>query len=92
MKERYGFYRRPLKPGGIMLHSRLGGRNSGGHPIGPRSTSSLSRSAYYRNDMTPTDSERIQSAFGSDVQHVYLLMILPDALNRFLNEIDLSWY
>ncbi|XTD38477.1 lipid IV(A) 3-deoxy-D-manno-octulosonic acid transferase [Citrobacter murliniae] len=38
--------------------------------------------------MTPTGSERVQSAFGTDVQHVYLPYDLPDALNRFLNKVD----
>ncbi len=38
--------------------------------------------------MTPTGSERVQSAFGKDVQHVYLPYDLPDALNRFLNKVD----
>lgn len=47
--ERYGFYRRPLKPGGIMLHSVSVGETLAAIPL-VRSTSSLSRSAYYRND------------------------------------------
>ncbi|MEN1572080.1 glycosyltransferase N-terminal domain-containing protein, partial [Pseudomonas aeruginosa] len=38
--------------------------------------------------MTPTGSERVQSAFGKDVQYVYLPYDLPDALNRFLNKVD----
>ena len=41
--------------------------------------------------MTPTGSERVQSAFGKDVQHVYLPYDLPDALNRFLNKVDPNW-
>ncbi len=49
---------------------------------------------YYRNDY---DADRLGArpvrAFNGDVQHVYpTLYDLPDALNRFLNEIDLSWY
>ncbi len=34
--------------------------------------------------MTPTGSERVQSAFGKDVHHVYLPYDLPGAMNRFL--------
>ncbi len=38
--------------------------------------------------MTPTGSERVQSALGKDFQHVYLPYDRPDALNRFLNKVD----
>ncbi len=38
--------------------------------------------------MTPTGSERVQSAFGKDVHHVYLPYDLPGAMNRFLNEVN----
>jgi len=38
--------------------------------------------------MTPTGSERVQSAFGNDVHHVYLPYDLPGAMNRFLNQVN----
>ncbi|WP_439895714.1 glycosyltransferase N-terminal domain-containing protein, partial [Sodalis-like endosymbiont of Proechinophthirus fluctus] len=34
--------------------------------------------------MTPTGSERVQSAFGNDVHHVYLPYDLPGAMSSFL--------
>jgi len=38
--------------------------------------------------MTPTGSERAQSAFGKDVHHVYLPYDLPGAINRFLDTVN----
>lgn len=38
--------------------------------------------------MTPTGSERVQSAFGKDVHHVYLPYDLPGSMNRFLNNVN----
>ncbi|MDA8514793.1 glycosyltransferase N-terminal domain-containing protein, partial [Citrobacter sp. Igbk 14] len=66
--ERYGFYRRPLKPGGIMLHSVSVGETLAAIPL--------------------VRALRHQSAFGTDVQHIYLPYDLPDALKRFLNKVD----
>ncbi|MDI6936409.1 lipid IV(A) 3-deoxy-D-manno-octulosonic acid transferase, partial [Serratia sp. Se-PFBMAAmG] len=38
--------------------------------------------------MTPTGSERAQSAFGKDVHHVYLPYDLPGSINRFLDTVN----
>ncbi|GKX64249.1 3-deoxy-D-manno-octulosonic acid transferase [Pragia fontium] len=38
--------------------------------------------------MTPTGSERVLSAFGDDVHHVYLPYDLPGSVNRFLNQVQ----
>lgn len=38
--------------------------------------------------MTPTGSERVQSAFGDDISHVYLPYDLPGSMSRFLNQVD----
>ncbi|MFN6886037.1 glycosyltransferase N-terminal domain-containing protein, partial [Proteus mirabilis] len=38
--------------------------------------------------MTPTGSERVRSAFGDDVYHVYLPYDLPGSVNRFLTTVD----
>lgn len=37
--------------------------------------------------MTPTGSERVMSAFGKDVHHVYLPYDLPCAMNRFFDTV-----
>ncbi|WP_283160749.1 glycosyltransferase N-terminal domain-containing protein, partial [Salmonella enterica] len=86
--ERYGFYRRPLKPGGIMLHSVSVGETLAAIPLVRALRHRYPDLPITVTTMTPTGSERVQSAFGNDVQHVYLPYDLPDALNRFLNEID----
>jgi 3-deoxy-D-manno-octulosonic-acid transferase len=60
--ERYGFYRQPLKPGGIMLHSVS---------VGETLAVPLVRALRHRypdlpitvTTMTPTGSERVQSAW-----------------------------
>ncbi len=38
--------------------------------------------------MTPTGSERVLSAFGDDVDHVYLPYDLPGSMRRFLKQVD----
>lgn len=38
--------------------------------------------------MTPTGSERVQSAFGKDVHHVYLPYDLPGSMHRFLDQVS----
>ncbi|MCU6668359.1 lipid IV(A) 3-deoxy-D-manno-octulosonic acid transferase [Enterobacteriaceae bacterium H4N4] len=86
--ERYGFYRRPLKPGGIMLHSVSVGETLAAIPLVRALRHRYPDLPITVTTMTPTGSERVQSAFGSDVQHVYLPYDLPDALSRFLNKVD----
>ncbi len=85
--ERYGFCQGKVKPGGIMLHSVSVGETLAAIP--------LVRALRHRypflpitvTTMTPTGSERVQSAFGKDVHHVYLPYDLPGAMNRFLNQV-----
>ncbi|WP_413736534.1 lipid IV(A) 3-deoxy-D-manno-octulosonic acid transferase [Sodalis sp. RH21] len=86
--ERYGYCQGKVKPGGIMLHSVSVGETLAAIP--------LVRALRHRypflpitvTTMTPTGSERVQSAFGKDVHHVYLPYDLPDAMNRFLNHVN----
>ncbi|QWA11083.1 lipid IV(A) 3-deoxy-D-manno-octulosonic acid transferase [Sodalis ligni] len=86
--ERYGFCQGKVKPGGIMLHSVSVGETLAAIP--------LVRALRHRypflpitvTTMTPTGSERVQSAFGKDVDHVYLPYDLPGAMNRFLNQVN----
>lgn len=86
--ERYGFYRRPLKPGGIMLHSVSVGETLAAIPLVRALRHRYPDLPITVTTMTPTGSERVQSAFGGDVQHVYLPYDLPDAVGRFLNKVD----
>ncbi|SQI34338.1 3-deoxy-D-manno-octulosonic-acid transferase [Leminorella richardii] len=85
--ERYGFCRGKVQPDGIMLHSVSVGETLTAIP--------LVRALRYRyptlpitvTTMTPTGSERVLSAFGDDVHHVYLPYDLPGSVNRFLNQV-----
>ncbi|WP_241592887.1 lipid IV(A) 3-deoxy-D-manno-octulosonic acid transferase [Rosenbergiella epipactidis] len=84
-KERYGYCKGKVVPGGIVLHSVSVGETLAAIP--------LVRALQYQyptipitvTTMTPTGSERAQSAFGKNVSHVYLPYDLPTAINRFLD-------
>ncbi|MGL9760594.1 MAG: lipid IV(A) 3-deoxy-D-manno-octulosonic acid transferase [Symbiopectobacterium sp.] len=86
--ERYGFCAEKVKPNGIMLHSVSVGETLAAIP--------LVRALRYRypslpitvTTMTPTGSERVLSAFGNNVYHVYLPYDLPCALKRFFNQVN----
>lgn len=86
--ERYGFFSHPLKPGGIMLHSVSVGETLAAIPLVRALRHRYPYLPITVTTMTPTGSERVQSAFGNDVQHVYLPYDLPDALNRFIDKVD----
>ncbi|WP_406701587.1 lipid IV(A) 3-deoxy-D-manno-octulosonic acid transferase [Sodalis sp.] len=86
--ERYGFCQGKVKAGGIMLHSVSVGETLAAIP--------LVRALRHRypflpitvTTMTPTGSERVQSAFGNDVHHTYLPYDLPGSMNRFLDRVN----
>lgn len=86
--ERYGFYRKTLTPGGIMLHSVSVGETLAAIPLVRALRHRYPDLSITVTTMTPTGSERVLSAFGSDVQHVYLPYDLPDAISRFLDKVD----
>lgn len=88
--ERYGYYPSGLKlaPGGIMLHSVSVGETLAAIPLVRALRHRYPSLPITVTTMTPTGSERVMSAFGSDVQHVYLPYDLPDALARFLDKVD----
>jgi len=86
--ERYGFYKQALKPGGILMHSVSVGETLAAIPLVRALRHRYPDLPITVTTMTPTGSERVLSAFGNDVQHVYLPYDLPDALNRFLNAVD----
>jgi len=86
--ERYGFYKQSLKPGGILMHSVSVGETLAAIPLVRALRHRYPDLPITVTTMTPTGSERVLSAFGNDVQHVYLPYDLPDALNRFLNAVD----
>ena len=85
--ERYGFYRNKVVPGGILLHSVSVGETLAAIPLVRALRHRYPTLPITVTTMTPTGSERVMSAFGKDVHHVYLPYDLPGAMRRFLNTV-----
>ncbi|WP_437614189.1 lipid IV(A) 3-deoxy-D-manno-octulosonic acid transferase [Erwinia sp. V71] len=83
--ERYGFCEGKVKPDGILLHSVSVGETLAAVPLVRALRHRYPTLPITVTTMTPTGSERAQSAFGKDVHHVYLPYDLPGAINRFLD-------
>lgn len=88
--ERYGIYPSglTLEPGGIMLHSVSVGETLAAIPLVRALRHRYPELPITVTTTTPTGSERVLSAFGNDVQHLYLPYDLPDAIARFLDKVD----
>ncbi|MBP2169112.1 3-deoxy-D-manno-octulosonic-acid transferase [Erwinia toletana] len=83
--ERYGFCEGKVKPDGILLHSVSVGETLAAVPLVRALRHRYPTLPITVTTMTPTGSERAQSAFGKDVHHVYLPYDLPGAIHRFLD-------
>lgn len=86
--ERYGFCKGKVKPDGILLHSVSVGETLAAVPLVRALRHRYPSMPITVTTMTPTGSERAASAFGKDVDHVYLPYDLPGAMNRFLNNVN----
>lgn len=85
--ERYGFCRGKVAPDGIMLHSVSVGETLAAIPLVRALRHRYPTIPIIVTTMTPTGSERVQSAFGKNVHHVYLPYDLPGSMNRFLDTV-----
>lgn len=85
--ERYGFCRGKVAPDGIMLHSVSVGETLAAIPLVRALRHRYPTIPITVTTMTPTGSERVQSAFGKNVHHVYLPYDLPCAMHRFLDTV-----
>lgn len=85
--ERYGFGGQQIQPGGILLHSVSVGETLAAIPLVRALRHRYPTLPITVTTMTPTGSERVLSAFGKDVQHVYLPYDLPCAMRRFLDRV-----
>lgn len=85
--ERYGYCRNKVAPDGILLHSVSVGETLAAIPLVRALRHRYPSLPITVTTMTPTGSERVMSAFGKDVHHVYLPYDLPCAMNRFLNTV-----
>lgn len=86
--ERYGFCNGKVIPGGILLHSVSVGETLAAVPLVRALRHHYPTLPITVTTMTPTGSERVLSAFGDDVQHVYLPYDLAGSVRRFLNHAD----
>ncbi|MGX2969091.1 lipid IV(A) 3-deoxy-D-manno-octulosonic acid transferase [Ursidibacter sp. B-7004-1] len=86
LSERYGFYSKmiPPKANGIVIHAASVGEVIAATPLIRAIQSQYPQLAITVTTVTPTGSERVKSAFGDSLSHVYLPYDLPDAVNRFL--------
>lgn len=84
--ERYGFYKKKILKGGILIHSVSIGEMLACEP--------LVKKLLYKNPnlfitittINPMASEQICSIFGNTIQHVYLPYDLNCSIKRFLNK------
>ena len=86
--ERYGFCKGKVVPGGIMLHSVSVGETLAAIPLVRALRHRYPSLPITVTTMTPTGSERVQSAFGKGVHHVDLPYDLAGSVNRFLDEVN----
>ncbi len=86
--ERYGYCTGKVEPDGIVLHSVSVGETLAAIPLVQALRHRYPTLPITVTTMTPTGSERAQSAFGKDVHHVYLPYDLPGAISRFLNTVN----
>ncbi|PKE27778.1 3-deoxy-D-manno-octulosonic acid transferase [Rahnella sp. AA] len=86
--ERYGFCKGKVVSGGIMLHSVSVGETLAAIPLVRALRHRYPSLPITVTTMTPTGSERVQSAFGKGVHHVYLPYDLAGSVNRFLDEVN----
>ncbi|MGV3346941.1 lipid IV(A) 3-deoxy-D-manno-octulosonic acid transferase [Enterobacteriaceae bacterium LUAb1] len=86
--ERYGFCTRKVLPNGILLHSVSVGETLAAVPLVRALRHRYPSLPITVTTMTPTGSERVQSAFGNEVHHVYLPYDLPGSLRRFLDTVN----
>lgn len=86
--ERYGYCHSKVKPRGIVLHSVSVGETLAAVPLVRSLRMRYPDLPITITTMTPTGSERVLSAFGTDVSHVYLPYDLSGSIKRFLVATD----
>lgn len=86
--ERYGFCAGKVVPNGILLHSVSVGETLAAIPLVRALRHLYPYLPITVTTMTPTGSERVQSAFGKDIHHVYLPYDLPGSMCRFLDQVN----
>lgn len=85
--ERYGCYShiRPPKPNGIIIHASSVGEVIAATPLVKRIQQQYPDLPITFTTVTPTGSDRVISAFGHQVNHLYLPYDLPFVIRRFID-------
>ncbi|SMB90507.1 3-deoxy-D-manno-octulosonic-acid transferase [Pasteurella testudinis DSM 23072] len=87
LNERYGFYSAQTvapQKGGVLIHAASVGEVLAARPLVNAILSQYPDLAVTITTVTPTGSERVKSAFGDNVSHVYLPYDTPTSMARFL--------
>lgn len=87
LHERYACYgKSAVKPqaGGVLIHAASVGEVLAARPLVNAILTQYPHLAITLTTVTPTGSERVKSAFGDKVSHVYLPYDTPTAMARFL--------
>ncbi|WGS84406.1 lipid IV(A) 3-deoxy-D-manno-octulosonic acid transferase [Methylomonas sp. UP202] len=82
-RERLGFYRGPVRGGGIWFHAVSVGEAEAAFPLIQRLLSKFPQLPVLVTTTTPTGSARVAAVLGDRVEHVYLPYDLPWVVARF---------
>lgn len=82
--ERFGFFKPPLKKGGLWVHAVSVGESVAAVPIIKAFQKQYPDLPIVVTTTTPTGSAQVQSTFGKQVFHVYFPYDLPGCIKRFL--------
>lgn len=86
-RERFAFFRRPERPGGIWIHAASLGEVNAAEPLIRALADAWPDRDLYLTTFTPTGSARVRERFGDDVFHVYSPLDLPGSVRRFFNRL-----
>lgn len=86
-RERFGWYKHGVPPGGIVVHAASVGEVNAAAPLIRALAMRYSGLPITVTSFTPTGSDRIQALFNEKVFHVYLPLELPGAVKRFIRHI-----
>lgn len=86
-RERFAFFQRPDRPGGIWIHAASLGEVNAAEPLIRALSEAWPDRDLYLTTFTPTGSTRVRERFGDDVFHVYSPLDLPGSVRRFFKRI-----
>ena len=88
LNERFAFFVKPKRSGGLWLHAVSLGEVIAAIPLIREFKKLYPNEIVVVTTTTPTGSHQVQTAFGSQVFHIYLPYDLPGCMQRFLRKIQ----